>query len=886
MPAISRDPTGGRRRRGRPPRRRPFGRRTMTTTTTEDASTSNQESVEDGSDNNAYESESDPSPRTVRTSTRKRGRPPKRSATPGEDMQAETKRRKEGSPSQPSQERGQQDESYESDIDEAGEEKIDKAGRLLGGREYKVPTFTLPMRGDQVLMFAMEPARLLNYRDSYLFFHKNPHLERARLTEDERNWLVDQRLLVHWFRNRDVAVVSARSCFKCFGHKIIKKGKRVKDDYYEARAREEMEALLSATGAEELDVDGGEDSDGEPKIGRRTLISRTSRSLGYDTSVPVNNGTWMHHAALAVRNFNAQLHERRAEKAVFYDIHTNIHQIAAATQPTKCEFKCVDNTQDTFSVEDIQFRNSAESPVFRGVGRALLEDVGNENMLLDTLPENLRKAAKARLRSYKDSANSDQQQKDEDEKYPIALMDGQYQAAFPIHLTRFNQPDPKLAPPSALTASAQSIVAQQHYYSQMYQVMNQSIASYQDPNNPLSQPFPSAVQPRPLINHHQPPPHSSLHLNNAQQLSPQPIQHGAPPELFMCSAGSCRRPVTRPGERCQLHANERANISGTPTHRKSTPPAPRVAPTTIAQTPAATYADNKCSDCHYLSAPSELLSKDGKDSCDAFTMIKCAKCNRKYHPVCTHLTTARQIAAAESYPWVCPECKICCVCKTSGDESTLMICDDCDRGWHTGCCDPKVEKVPEGSWLCSLCADCHGCGEHGDKTEYKHAIAPPNDKCKYPVYLATYCPKCYDNFKHDRYCPVCLKPFSDEDDNDDEENEMVACDSCDHWIHTGCDETLTPEKYQSLCDDEGAKYTCPLCADQVKPLPANAGSSTPALKGQSAPNGFCVGIVGGKIRTRGIVQYNNHKIAVPEIKGAGISELPSQPSSTPSSTSK
>ncbi|KAG2222126.1 hypothetical protein INT45_007562, partial [Circinella minor] len=300
-------------------------------------------------------------------------------------------------------------------------------------------------------------------------------------------------------------------------------------------------------------------------------------------------------------------------------------------------------------------------------------------------------------------------------------------------------------------------------------------------------------------------------------------------------------------------------------------------------------AENKCAECHYLSAPSELLTKD--NACDAFSMIKCSKCTRKYHPVCAHLKTPRQLAAVESYPWACPECKVCCVCKSAGDESTLMICDDCDRGWHTGCCNPKVEKVPEvlfyhylliigiiillGSWLCPLCADCHGCDEQGDKTEYFHALAPPpTDKIKYPVYLATYCGKCYDNFKNDRFCPCCLKTFSEEDENDDEENEMVACDSCDHWIHTGCDETLTPEKYQSLCDDEEAKYTCPLCADNIKPI-HQTNNATLALKGQAQPSGYCVGIVGGKIKARGVVRYKDHKVAVPEIKGTGIAEMPS-----------
>lgn len=161
--------------------------------------------------------------------------------------------------------------------------------------------------------------------------------------------------------------------------------------------------------------------------------------------------------------------------------------------------------------------------------------------------------------------------------------------------------------------------------------------------------------------------------------------------------------------------------------------------------------------------------------------------------------------------------------------------------------------------MCPLCADCHGCDEHGDKVEYKHAILPPTPEIKYPIYLATYCLKCHENFEHDRFCPVCLKTFSDQDENEEEDNDMVACDSCDRWIHTSCDETLTPEKYEALCEDEEAKYTCPLCSGSVKPIHQNA-ASIAALKGRSQPSGFCIGIIGGKVSLKITFSISLHSL--------------------------
>ncbi|KAG0188634.1 PHD finger protein 10 [Apophysomyces sp. BC1034] len=180
----------------------------------------------------------------------------------------------------------------------------------------------------------------------------------------------------------------------------------------------------------------------------------------------------------------------------------------------------------------------------------------------------------------------------------------------------------------------------------------------------------------------------------------------------------------------------------------------------------------------------------------------------------------------------------------------------------------------DGSWLCPLCAECHSCGEQrlNEKEGYEYAVAAPSGKCKYPVYLATYCKKCHDRFENDSLCPVCLKTYLD----DDEENEMVACDTCDHWIHAGCDESLTPEKYQELCDDETAKYNCPLCVDNIKPL-VQSGSAVLTLKELSIPGGYCVGLLGGKIRVRGAIRYKTFRVGVPEIKGTGLAEMPSLP---------
>ncbi|KAI8391349.1 chromatin remodelling complex Rsc7/Swp82 subunit-domain-containing protein [Radiomyces spectabilis] len=674
----------------------------------------------------------------------------------------------------------------------------------------------------------MDPARVLGYRDSYLLFQRNPMLERVRIDEDEKQYLRDNGILLQYFRNRDVAVVTARSVFKCFGAKIIKKGKRCTDDYFEALAREEAD------------------------VARRSLIAKTARSESYKTASPVTSATWMHHAALAVRSYNAQLHERRIDKASFYDVHTDIHQIPSATQPRTCTFQPNDETHDTSSTVAIEFQHRSQHR--HGIGSDLLEGTYDVDKALDTLPSNIKEIAIAKLRRESSVGVS---KEDQDDLYPLSLLDGQFQASFAVHFSRFNQPEPVPLPPSAAVAKAQSFYAQQYYLNQVYQLVNRNMANYLDPTRQFQfqrQSSPQYQASPPFA----PPPNFYPSQSMVPASSPMPMNQSTVSSMAPSVCGyltpkglSCKRPVAHPGEKCQVHA-------------------PLVAAAAAA---AKSHVKNKCADCHQLSVPEELTAKENAPICDVFTMIKCTKCTRKYHPLCANLTTPRQLAAVESYPWSCPECKICCVCKDAGDESTLMICDGCDRGWHTGCCNPKVDDVPEGAWLCPLCADCHGCDEQGSDVQYHHAVAPPSDRYKYPAYLATYCNRCYNNFTEDRFCTVCMKPYSDEDGADEEDNEMVACDTCDHWIHTRCDEILTPEKYQSLCDDEEAKYSCPLCSDNVKPL-IQTSTAIMALKGLSAPSGYCVGMIGGKVETRGVVKYKSIKVGVPKINGTGIAEMP------------
>ena len=128
------------------------------------------------------------------------------------------------------------DEYTARDFDDAGEKKVDNLGYLQGGREYKIRTFVLPGRGEKLFMLATECARCLQYRDSYLLFNKNRSLFKIIANVKEKEELVNRDILPYSYRSRQIAIVTARSMFRQFGSRVIKDGRRVRDDYWEAKA--------------------------------------------------------------------------------------------------------------------------------------------------------------------------------------------------------------------------------------------------------------------------------------------------------------------------------------------------------------------------------------------------------------------------------------------------------------------------------------------------------------------------------------------------------------------------------------------------------------------------------------------------------------------------
>uniref|UniRef100_A0A336LQU0 CSON001452 protein n=1 Tax=Culicoides sonorensis TaxID=179676 RepID=A0A336LQU0_CULSO len=90
----------------------------------------------------------------------------------------------------------------------------------------------------------------------------------------------------------------------------------------------------------------------------------------------------------------------------------------------------------------------------------------------------------------------------------------------------------------------------------------------------------------------------------------------------------------------------------------------------------------------------------------------------------------------------------CQFCQSGENEDKLLLCDGCDRGYHTYCFKPQMTSVPEGDWYCYECLN----KATGDR---KCIVCGGNKQL--PVGKLIYCEACPRAYHHDCYIPPMIK---------------------------------------------------------------------------------------------------------------------------------
>ena len=210
---------------------------------------------------------------------------------------------------------------YQTPNNPNGDLKINKFGDLLINKKFKMKTFTLPNDNSNIkYSISTDVARLVGYRDSYFLFQKHTNLFRFTIDDETKLTLINDDYLPNSFKTRPAYLITARSAFKEFGHRLIINGKPGIDDYYDQNVESTTNTTIP-----------------NPTITTTTDISNPITK----SSILETENSWIYDHSLKCRQFDSMLLFDRNEllnKRVQKDIYTNLNFTPSITQSTNSKF--------------------------------------------------------------------------------------------------------------------------------------------------------------------------------------------------------------------------------------------------------------------------------------------------------------------------------------------------------------------------------------------------------------------------------------------------------------------------------------------------------------------------------------------------------------------
>ena len=200
-----------------------------------------------------------------------------------------------------------------------------------------------------------------------------------------------------------------------------------------------------------------------------------------------------------------------------------------------------------------------------------------------------------------------------------------------------------------------------------------------------------------------------------------------------------------------------------------------------------------CVDHLAQAKPSEVLCAVCKSMGDCQDQMFCTICGNHYHSKClqTSITPSPELRAG----WQCPDCKQCQTCGMSTNGSKMLVCDACDKGFHTFCLRPMLSSLPKQSWKCANCRLCDDCGA---------TVPGPTTSSKWHLNY-TLCDLCFNQRNKGDFCPACCRAH-----DSFIEVAMLTCSSCQRAVHGECETNA-----DSLIQNCRSNYLCPYCRGEV-----------------------------------------------------------------------
>lgn len=91
-------------------------------------------------------------------------------------------------------------------------------------------------------------------------------------------------------------------------------------------------------------------------------------------------------------------------------------------------------------------------------------------------------------------------------------------------------------------------------------------------------------------------------------------------------------------------------------------------------------------------------------------VVFCHDCGEAYHTFCLDPPVMdKSFLKPSPSEWRCAHCKFCVLCQQPHNESQLVVCDHCDRCFHSYCAKLSEDEINGDSWLCAGCRKCAHC---------------------------------------------------------------------------------------------------------------------------------------------------------------------------------
>ena len=74
------------------------------------------------------------------------------------------------------------------------------------------------------------------------------------------------------------------------------------------------------------------------------------------------------------------------------------------------------------------------------------------------------------------------------------------------------------------------------------------------------------------------------------------------------------------------------------------------------------------------------------------------------YPLSIKRSRPRGAPRQSSYNGPIPQDLACEICGSEEDEAYMVLCDNCDAGYHVWCLEPPLPGIPQGSWFCPCCS--------------------------------------------------------------------------------------------------------------------------------------------------------------------------------------